>query len=225
MAAVAGTTTTSADYRAFREWKDFFATDGSRTEQVITHVGASLEVNAADDDDLQRRSFPESGGYRAAGYEHVRGLDLVGRAPQLAAEAVELLSAPVLPPGRRTIILHPSQLYLQIHESCGHPTELDRVFGTEAAYAGTSFLTTDKLDSGFAYGSRAGDHRGRRHHARRAGHLRLGRRGRRRPVGPPGERGHLQRLSLQSRDRASHRPGQRWSDACRRLRTACRSSA
>jgi TldD protein len=153
MAAVEGTTTTRADYRAFREWKDFFATDGSRTEQVITHVGASLEVNAAGADDVQRRSYPESGGYRAAGYEHVRSLDLVGRAPELAGEAVALLAAPVLPPGRRTVILHPSQLYLQIHESCGHPTELDRVFGTEAAYAGTSFLTTDKLEAGFAYGS------------------------------------------------------------------------
>ena len=153
MAAVAGTTTTSAGYRAFREWKDLFATDGSRTEQVMTHVGASLEVNAANSDDVQRRCYPESGGYRAAGYEHVRSLDLTGRAPALAEEAVELLSAPVLPPGRRTVILHPSQLYLQIHESCGHPTELDRVFGTEAAYAGTSFLTTDKLDADFAYGS------------------------------------------------------------------------
>jgi TldD protein len=51
------------------------------------------------------------------------------------------------------VILDPNQLYLQVHESCGHPTELDRVFGTEASYAGTSFLTTDKLDSGFRYGS------------------------------------------------------------------------
>jgi TldD protein len=153
MAAVSGTTTTSAGYEAFREWKDFYATDGSRTEQVITHVGAALEVNAAGEDDVQRRSYPEAGGYRAAGYEHIRALDLVARAPALAEEAVALLSAPILPPGRRTIILHPSQLYLQIHESCGHPTELDRVFGTEAAYAGTSFLTTDKLESGFAYGS------------------------------------------------------------------------
>jgi len=153
MAAVPGTTTTSAGYHAFREWKDFAATDGSRTEQVITHVGAGLEVSAASDDDLQRRSYPESGGYRAGGYEHIRRLDLPGRAPGLAEEAVALLSAPVLPPGRRTIVLHPSQLYLQIHESCGHPTELDRVFGTEAAYAGTSFLTTDKLAEGFAYGS------------------------------------------------------------------------
>ena len=57
------------------------------------------------------------------------------------------------PPGRRTIVLDPSMLYLQIHESCGHPTELDRVFGTEASYAGTSFLTPDKLDEGFMYGS------------------------------------------------------------------------
>jgi TldD protein len=153
MAKVAGTTTTKADYHAFREWKDLVATDGTRTTQVITHVGAGLEVQAASEDDLQRRTYPESGGYRAAGYEHIRGLHLLGRAPQLAEEAVALLSAPVLPPGRRTIVLHPSQLYLQIHESCGHPTELDRVFGQEAAYAGTSFLTTDKLDAGFRYGS------------------------------------------------------------------------
>jgi TldD protein len=153
MAAVEGVTTTSAGYHAFREQKAFYASDGSHTEQVMTHTGASLEVNAADENDVQRRSYPESGGYRGAGYEHIRALDLLGRAPALAAEAVELLAAPALPPGRRTVILHPSQLYLQIHESCGHPTELDRVFGTEAAYAGTSFLTTDKLDAGFAYGS------------------------------------------------------------------------
>ena len=153
MAAVRGVATTKADYHAFREWKGFYDTDGSAAEQVITHVGAGLEVEAASPDDLQRRSYPEAGGYRAAGYEHVRSLGLVERAPSLAEEAVALLAAPVLPPGRRTVVLHPSQLYLQIHESCGHPTELDRVFGTEAAYAGTSFLTTDKLEAGFRYGS------------------------------------------------------------------------
>jgi TldD protein len=153
MAAVDGVAISEAEYHAVREWKEFHASDGSATRQVITHVGVGLEVSAANDDDLQRRTFPEAGGYRAGGYEHVRGLDLVSRAPTLAEEAVELLSAPVLPPGRRTIVLHPSQLYLQIHESCGHPAELDRVFGTEAAYAGTSFLTTDKLETGFRYGS------------------------------------------------------------------------
>jgi TldD protein len=153
MAAVEGATITKAEYSAFREWKTYLATDGSATQQVITHVGASLEADAAGEDDLQRRSYPEAGGHRAAGYEHIRSLDLVGRATGLAEEAVALLAAPVLPPGRRTIVLHPTQLYLQIHESCGHPTELDRVFGTEAAYAGTSFLTTDKLEQGFRYGS------------------------------------------------------------------------
>jgi TldD protein len=153
MAGVKGATTTSAGYEAFREVKDFYASDGSHTEQIITHVGAGLQVHAAGEDDLQRRTYPESGGYRAAGYEHVRSLELLSHAPELAEEAVALLSAPVLPPGRRTVILHPSQLDLQIHESCGHPAELDRVFGSEAAYAGTSFLTTDKLDEGFAYGS------------------------------------------------------------------------
>lgn len=153
MATVGGVTISRADYHALREWKTYLASDGSATEQVLTHVGASLEANATNDDEIQRRSYPEAGGHRAAGYEHVRGLDLVARAPRLAEEAVELLAAPVLPPGRRTIVLHPTQLYLQIHESCGHPTELDRVFGTEAAYAGTSFLTTDKLEQGFRYGS------------------------------------------------------------------------
>ena len=75
------------------------------------------------------------------------------RAAPLADEAVALLTAPQCPSGQFTIVLDPSQLYLQVHESCGHPTELDRVFGTEASYAGTSFLTPDKLDDGFRYGS------------------------------------------------------------------------
>jgi len=140
-----------ANYSAQREWKSFAASDGSEIDQEITHVVANIEANAVSGDELQRRSYADSG--QAAGYEWVRGLDLVGNAERIAPEAVALLSAPQCPPGRRTIILDPSQLYLQVHESCGHPTELDRVFGTEASYAGTSFLTTDKLESGFRYGS------------------------------------------------------------------------
>jgi TldD protein len=145
---------TDSTYGAQREWKTFAATDGSATEQVITHCGAAIEANAVDGDEHQRRSYPDAGGaWQGAGYEHVRSMDLAGSADRIAAEAVELLSAPQLPPGRRTIILDPSQLYLQIHESCGHPIELDRVFGTEASFAGTSFLTTDRLAEGFRYGS------------------------------------------------------------------------
>jgi TldD protein len=153
-ARVRGIAYTESGYGAMREWKTFAASDGSFTEQTITHAGAAVEANAIEGDDHQRRSYPDAGGgWGAGGYEIIRGLDLAGAAEGLAEEAVELLSAPQCPSGRFTVILDPNQLYLQVHESCGHPTELDRVFGTEASYAGTSFLTTDKLDSGFRYGS------------------------------------------------------------------------
>jgi TldD protein len=153
-AGVKGIAFTESMYAAQREWKTFAATDGSYTEQIITHVGSAVEANAVDGDEHQRRSYPDSGGgWQAAGYEYIRSLRLGDRAEPLADEAVALLTAPQCPSGRFTIVLDPSQLYLQVHESCGHPTELDRVFGTEASYAGTSFLTTDKLAEGFRYGS------------------------------------------------------------------------
>ncbi len=153
-AQVRGVVYTESGYGAQREWKTFAASDGSFTEQTITHVGAAVEANAIEGDEHQRRSYPDAGGgWSAGGYENIRSLDLAGAAEPLAEEAVELLSAPQCPSGRFTVVLDPSQLYLQVHESCGHPTELDRVFGTEASYAGTSFLTTDKLDAGFRYGS------------------------------------------------------------------------
>jgi len=150
-----GVTFSETRYDARREWKTFAATDGSFTEQTITHVGAGVEANAIEGDEHQRRSYPDADGgpFKAAGFEYVRGLDLETRAEAIGEEAVALLSAPQCPSGRFTMVLDPSQLYMQIHESCGHPSELDRVYGTEASYAGTSFLTTDKLDDGFRYGS------------------------------------------------------------------------
>ena len=153
MNEVKGIAFTESLYSAQREWKTFAASDGSFTEQVITHIGAGLEANAIEGDEHQRRSFPDNGGlWASAGYEFVRAMDLEANAERIASEAVELLSAPPLPAGTRTIVLHPSQLYMQVHESCGHPTELDRAFGTEASYAGTSFLTPDMLGD-FRYGS------------------------------------------------------------------------
>jgi len=152
-----GVTFSETRYDALREWKTFAATDGSFTEQTITHVGAGVEANAIEGDEHQRRSYPDADGgpFKAAGFEYVRGLDLETRAEAIGEEAVALLSAPQCPSGRFTMVLDPSQLYMQIHESCGHPSELDRVYGTEASYAGTSFLTTDKLDEGFRYGTDA----------------------------------------------------------------------
>ena len=153
--AVKGVSYTESIYTGHREWKTFAATDGSFTEQVITQVGSAVEANAIEGDEHQRRSYPDGDGgpFKAAGFEYVRGLDLETRAEAIGEEAVALLSAPQCPSGRFTMVLDPSQLYMQIHESCGHPSELDRVYGTEASYAGTSFLTTDKLDEGFRYGS------------------------------------------------------------------------
>ncbi|MGZ6345181.1 MAG: TldD/PmbA family protein [Candidatus Limnocylindrales bacterium] len=150
MRAVPGIAFSEARYDALREWKTYAASDGSLVEQELTHVGAGIEANAVKGDELQRRSYPDSA--QAAGYEWVRGLDLAGNGERLASQAVELLAAPQCPPMRTTVVLDPSQLYMQIHESCGHPCEIDRVFRTEASYAGTSFLTTDKLGS-FHYGS------------------------------------------------------------------------
>ncbi len=152
--AVRGIAFTETIYAAQRDHTIFASSDGSTTDQTITHVGSGIETNAIEGDEHQRRSYPDAGGgWQSAGYEYIRDLELADHAEELSEEAVALLTAPQCPSGRMTIVLDPSQLYLQVHESCGHPTELDRVFGTEASYAGTSFLTTDKLESGFRYGS------------------------------------------------------------------------
>src|SRR6478672_8939009 len=115
---VKGVAFTETRYDAQRETRTFGATDGSWTEQTFTHVGAGIEANAIEGDEHQRRSYPDADGgpFRAAGYEFVRGLDLVGHAGPLAEEAVALLSAPQRPSGQFTIILDPSQLYMQVHE-------------------------------------------------------------------------------------------------------------
>ncbi|MGH2369355.1 MAG: TldD/PmbA family protein [Chloroflexota bacterium] len=139
---------------AFRETKTFANSEGSYVEQEITETGCGIEATAVAEGEVQRRSYPNSVGRHTAtaGWEFVEQYDLVGNAERVASEAAQLLTAPTCPGGVRTIILDPTQVALQVHESCGHPTELDRVFGTEASYAGTSFLTPEKLGT-FRYGS------------------------------------------------------------------------
>lgn len=101
---------------------------------------------AVGEGDVQRRSFPSSEGHHASGgYEIVQGLKLLENAERIGEEAVALLSADECPSGKKDIILDGAQLCLQIHESIGHPSELDRVLGTEANYAGTSYLTLDRF--------------------------------------------------------------------------------
>jgi TldD protein len=137
-----------------REEKHFANTEGAQTRQAIYESGGGIVATAVLGDEVQRRSYPNSGGQQGcAGWEYVLAMDLPGNAERIAGEAAALLRADACPHDiRTTVVLGGSQVGLQVHESCGHPAELDRVFGAEAAYAGTSFLTPDKLGR-FRYGS------------------------------------------------------------------------
>lgn len=132
------------------------SSEGADIYQERIETGAGLEARAVapDGSDTQLRSYPASHGGNMAtrGWEFVEEMQLVENAERIAEEAAALLDAPHCPSGEFDIILEGSQLALQIHESCGHPIELDRVLGTEASLAGTSFLTLDKWNN-FQYGS------------------------------------------------------------------------
>lgn len=149
-----GVRVASGNIMALREEKVFASTEGSYIEQVKTETGAGIDAMAADRGELQRRSYPTSAGgdFSSRGYEAVEELKILDHAERVGQEAVALLSAKQCPQAVTDLVLDGSQLTLQIHESCGHPIELDRVFGQEASYAGTSFLTTEKQGS-FRYGS------------------------------------------------------------------------
>jgi TldD protein len=154
MAAVPGITVREGSMAFVRERKLFASTEGAFVEQQFVESGAGLDATATNDADYQNRSYPNSFGRQqgAAGYEYIEAMRLDTHAGRIAEEAVALLSADQCPSGMKTVILDASQVGLQIHESCGHPTELDRVFGMEAAYAGTSFMTPDLLNK-LRYGS------------------------------------------------------------------------
>jgi len=154
MRRVKGVAVTEGAMEFLSENRVFASTEGSYIEQEFTESGGGIEATAVGDNELQTRSFPNSFGRQQskAGYEAVRDLKLVENSQRIAEEAVALLTAPQCPAATTTLIIDSAQLALQVHESCGHPSELDRVFGDEASYAGTSFLTPEKLGA-FRYGS------------------------------------------------------------------------
>jgi TldD protein len=138
---------------AIRRDKIFANSEGAYVEQTIFETGGSISATAVQGNEIQVRSYPHSFRQQGtSGWEYITDADFPGNAERIAAEAVQLLTADTCPSKDTTLILGSSQLALQIHESCGHPAELDRVYGTEAAFAGRSFLTTEKL-KGFRYGS------------------------------------------------------------------------
>ena len=140
--------------RAQRERKAFVSSEGTETEQELVECGAGIDAMSSDGSSHQIRSYPSahSGSSAQAGWEYVEGLRLVEEAPRVAEHAAALLRADPCPSTVTTVVLDSEQLQLQVHESVGHPIELDRVFGMEAAYAGTSFLGPDDLGT-LRYGS------------------------------------------------------------------------
>ena len=152
--AVPGITLVEASLHFRRTRQIFLSTEGSVIEQTRIVTGGGIEAFSFQNNDIQKRSYPNSfrGQYQLKGYELLDEIGLTENARRIAEEAVALHKAEQCPQGKRAIILDGSQVGLQIHESIGHPIELDRVLGMEANYAGTSFLTLDKLRA-LRYGS------------------------------------------------------------------------
>jgi TldD protein len=145
---------TEASVRAQREQRAFRSSEGADVFQEFSECGAGIEAYAIADGRVQVRSYPSAhGGSSAqAGWEYVESLRFDREAPRVGEEAAALLEAAPCPSKVTTLVIDSEQMDLQVHESVGHPTELDRVFGTEAAYAGTSWLKAGDVGS-LRYGS------------------------------------------------------------------------
>jgi TldD protein len=142
----------SLGFRRYEQW--FYSSEGSDIHQTRTTTGAGFSAVSFEGTEIQKRSYPNSfgGQHQCRGYELIGELKLVENARRIGEQAVALHKADRCPQGNMNLILDSSQLGLQIHESIGHPIELDRVLGMEANFAGTSFLTLEKLRT-LRYGS------------------------------------------------------------------------
>jgi TldD protein len=152
--SVTGVTLAETNMNFVREEQWFVSSEGADIHQTKISTGAGFAAYVFVDNELQKRSYPNSygGQWQNKGYELIEELKLLENARRIAEEAVALHAADRCPEGVFDIILDSSQLGLQIHESVGHPIELDRVLGMEANFAGTSFLTLEKLRT-LRYGS------------------------------------------------------------------------
>jgi TldD protein len=134
-----------ADYYAIAEWKLLATSEGSHLQQQLTRVAPRFELTAVDAKRGDFESVLHSIAPRQAGWEYIEQANLRADARELGELLLQKLSAASIQPGKRELVLAPSNLWLAIHESIGHPTELDRALGYEANFAGTSFATPDKL--------------------------------------------------------------------------------
>lgn len=142
---VSGVTFCSSNMDFLREHKFFASTEGSYIEQTLHRCNPGFRVTSVD---RKRGSFKSRNSYAqpmSAGYEYIENYPWLDDVQSAGADAVAKHTAKSIEPGKYDLVLHPSHLWLTIHESIGHPTELDRALGMEANYAGTSFLTVDKM--------------------------------------------------------------------------------
>ncbi|KQZ57712.1 MULTISPECIES: TldD/PmbA family protein [unclassified Lysobacter] len=153
------------------EQKYFASTDGSYIDQDVHRIWAPMTVTAIDKASGKFRTREGLSSPMGMGFEYLDGAasgkvvspngvvnysdsyDMLEDAVASAKQARQKLTAPSVKPGKYDLVLDPSHTWLTIHESVGHPLELDRVLGYEANYAGTSFATLDKLKDKFRYGS------------------------------------------------------------------------
>ncbi len=138
-----------------RQRKRLVTTEGTDVSQTFTFGTCGMHVFAVGDDGVsQKRSYPtfQGGDGFQGGWERIARLQLAGQTDRMKHEVLSLLTAPPCPAGSRTLLLESSQVALQIHESCGHPTELDRVLGSEISLAGGSFMQPSMLGK-LTYGS------------------------------------------------------------------------
>ncbi|MDH4086164.1 MAG: TldD/PmbA family protein [Nitrospira sp.] len=145
-----GIARSSASLWARRDRKLFVSTEGSRVEFDLLAGQGDCTATALHEGRFASRSFNTP--HLRKGYELIEEADLLREASRVAAQAIEKVKAPAVDAGQYDLVLDPEHLSLTIHESCGHPSELDRALGYEANYAGTSFLTPEKLGN-FRYGS------------------------------------------------------------------------
>ena len=150
---VPGASFVSAALQFVNERKYFASSEGSHIEQSLIRSYPFFSVTAFDRSTGKFYARNALTAPMGMGYEHVESYPLLEEVKVAAEEAVATHKAKPAPAGQKTLILHPTNLWLTIHESVGHSTELDRALGYEANYAGTSFLTTDKLGK-FEFGSK-----------------------------------------------------------------------
>ena len=141
---VKGVSFVSSGLSFVNEQKYLATSEGSRIEQYVIRSYPALTVTAVNRENGDFQSRTSDRGPQQKGYEYITGTDWAAEAEKAAGEAVQKLKAKPVNPGRYDLVLHPTHLWLTIHESVGHPTELDRALWWEANYAGTSFLTPDK---------------------------------------------------------------------------------